>query len=610
VSLTQSTVDGRYQIVARIAAGGMGEVFRAHDAVLGREVAIKILHPQYAGDQGFVDRFRREARSAAILSHPNVVGVYDWGLTDGTYFMVMEFVRGHNLRAVLLEHGRLEAAQVVEVAVQVLAALEHAHGHGIVHRDIKPENILIAEDGTVKVADFGLARAFADSTISQAEGTVTGTVQYLAPEQIEGEPADPRTDLYAFGVVMFELLTGRTPFQGETSMAIAYKHLSERVPPPSRAAPGVSAALDATVAQATERDRERRPPSARAMREEVVEAGRRLPRAEAVARLAARIPAAEPVAAERASTVTIPRALSPRARRKRRLRMAAAVLFLAALLVGGAWATWTYAVPHYTRVPSVAGTTVKSATASLQRDGLRVTVGDPVFSRSVPAGLVVRTLPPPRARVRTGSTVTLVPSKGPQLVAVPRLTGLTEEAAAAALRAKGFVVKVTRAFDDAAAKGTVAGQSPQAGTRIEAGSEVTISVSRGPELVRLPDVHGQAAGVATATLQSLQLQVTSIEDFSVDVARGSVIRTDPPAGESVPKGASVTIVVSKGPRTFAMISVIGLASADASAKLGDLGLVVREVQVPGSIGDTVVGQEPAAGQTVEQGANVTIFIGG
>src|SRR5207249_8358305 len=187
----------------------MGEVYRAHDAVLGREVALKVLHPQLAGDRGFVDRFRREARAAAVLNHPNIVGVYDWGTTDnGTYFMVMEYVPGHNLRSLLAEYGRLEPQQVAEVTLQVLSALEHAHGHGIVHRDVKPENILIGRDGTVKVADFGLARAFADSYVSQAEGTVTGTVQYLAPEQIQGEPADPRADLYALGVVMFELLTG------------------------------------------------------------------------------------------------------------------------------------------------------------------------------------------------------------------------------------------------------------------------------------------------------------------------------------------------------------------------------------------------------------------
>jgi serine/threonine-protein kinase len=225
VSVVESTIEGRYQVITRIASGGMGEVYRAHDAVLARDVALKVLHPQLAGDRGFVDRFRREARASAILNHPNVVGVYDWGSTEGTYFMVMEYVQGTNLRTVLGEYARLEPGQVAEICLQVLAALDHAHGHGIVHRDVKPENILIARDGTVKVADFGLARAYADSYVSQAEGTVTGTVQYLAPEQILGEAADPRTDLYALGVVMFELLTGRPPFGGETSLSIAYQHL-------------------------------------------------------------------------------------------------------------------------------------------------------------------------------------------------------------------------------------------------------------------------------------------------------------------------------------------------------------------------------------------------
>src|SRR5712691_4100966 len=307
-------IQGRYQIAGRIASGGMGEVYRAHDSVLGREVAIKVLHPQYANDPGFVDRFRREARAAAVLNHPNVVGVYDWGVTEGTYFMVMEFVQGHNLRTLLSRAGRLEPAQVVEIVSQVLAALDHAHGHGIVHRDIKPENILIAEDGTVKVADFGLARAFADAHVSQAEGTVTGTVQYLAPEQIQGEPADPRTDLYALGVVTFELLTGRLPFTGETSLAIAYQHLSNRVPPPSSLVPSVPAALDRATVHATQRERDERPASARALRDEIARAAVGLPPAPSLAELAAQIPALDVPEEDRAPTVTIPRSISPRAK--------------------------------------------------------------------------------------------------------------------------------------------------------------------------------------------------------------------------------------------------------------------------------------------------------
>jgi beta-lactam-binding protein with PASTA domain len=610
-SVIESTVDGRYQVVARIASGGMGEVYRAHDAVLGREVALKVLHPHFAGDRGFVDRFRREARAAAVLNHPNIVGVYDWGQTaDGTYFMVMEFVRGHNLRAVLLEHGRLEPAQTVEVALQVLAALEHAHGHGIVHRDVKPENILIDGDGTVKVADFGLARAFADSNVSQAEGTVTGTVQYLAPEQIQGEPADPRTDLYALGVVMFELLTGRAPFSGETAMAIAYQHLSGRVPAPSSLAPGVPPALDRAVLQATEKDREARPASASALSRLVAEASAGLPPAPPVGRLAADIPAPEFVPDERAPTVTIPRALSPKARRRRRLRLAAGIVAVLAVLAAALGAAWVYAIPHYTRVPAVTGLPVRDASSRLEAAGLKVVLGDPVFSATVPFGVVVRTSPPPGARLRKGSAVTVIESAGPELLAIPDVRGLPQSRARARLTGEGFKVEVTNQFDDTVGVGRVISQSPDPGQKLERGATVTIVVSEGPPPVTIPDVTAEPEATAHDQLTGLGLQVTTAQEFSVSVPEGSVIRTEPPVGTVLPTGSPVTLVVSKGPRTFAMPSVLGLTADAATTKLEALGLTVHQVQVPGSIGNTVVGQDPSAGQTVKQGSGVTIYVGG
>ena len=255
------TLDGRYHITERIAAGGMGEVYRAHDAVLAREVAIKVLHRSLAGDQGFVDRFRREARAAATLNHPNLVTVFDWGAVDGVYYMVMEYVHGRSVREILNARGALAPAQAAAVLDQTLAALDHAHARGIVHRDLKPENILITTDGVVKLTDLGLARAFADAKNTRA-GAVTGTVQYLAPEQIRGEPADPRSDLYSLGIVGFELLTDTLPFTGETPMAIAYKHLSDRVPSPSSVTPTVPTAFDGFIASATDPDREMRPESA------------------------------------------------------------------------------------------------------------------------------------------------------------------------------------------------------------------------------------------------------------------------------------------------------------------------------------------------------------
>ena len=267
-SVALVTLDGRYHITERIAAGGMGEVYRAQDAVLAREVAIKVLHRSLAGDQGFVDRFRREARAAATLNHPNIVTVFDWGAVDGVYYMVMEYVHGRSVREILNARGALAPAQAAAVLDQTLAALDHAHAKGIVHRDLKPENILITTEGVVKLTDLGLARAFADAKNTRA-GAVTGTVQYLAPEQIRGEPADPRSDLYSLGIVGFELLTDTLPFTGETPMAIAYKHLSDRVPAPSSVAATVPTAFDGFIASATDPDREMRPESAAAMRRDL-----------------------------------------------------------------------------------------------------------------------------------------------------------------------------------------------------------------------------------------------------------------------------------------------------------------------------------------------------
>jgi serine/threonine-protein kinase len=610
MSVIESTIEGRYQVISRIAAGGMGEVYRARDSILGREVAVKILHSNLAGDRGFVDRFRREARAAAILNHPNVVGVYDWGSSDGTYYMVMEYVPGSNLRSLLREHGRLEPAQVIEILVQVLAALDHAHGHGIVHRDIKPENILIAQDGRLKVADFGLARAYAESYVSQVEGTVTGTVQYLSPEQIQGKPADPRTDLYALGVVAFELLTGKAPFTGETSLSIAYQHLTGRVPPPSSVARDVPAPVDAAVVHATEKDPTDRPASARAMAEEVVQAAPSARPATRVAELAAEIPGEAELTEDRAATVTIPRSETPRARRARRVRWIVGIAALLALLGVGAWAAWTYAVPHYTDVPRVDGLPVDQAIARLEDAGLRVSQLPAEFSSTVPGGRVIRIDPEAGAHVRTRTVVSLTPSKGPDLRGVPSVVGRTENRAKEMIEAAGLQWKVTEDYDDAVAKGRVIRQNPDPDTQLEKGKRVTITVSLGPPLVKIPDVSGQSADSAIRTLEALGFTVgTPKEEHSVTVPKGDVIRTDPAAGNEIPKFSSVVIVVSQGPRTFAMPDVEGMRTDAAVSQLEGLGLVVDIQRLPVLLPpDTVLVQDPAAGTIVQQGQTVTIYV--
>lgn len=609
-TMIETTVDGRYQILARVASGGMGEVFRAHDPVLNREVALKMLHATLAGDEDFIDRFRREARAAAKLSHPNIVAVHDWGQAGDTYFMVMEFVRGPNLRTLLSRNGPLQPAQASEVVSQVLSALEHAHGQGIVHRDVKPENVLITTDGVAKVADFGLARALAESRVTHAPGTVTGTVQYLAPEQIQGEPADPRTDLYATGIVLYELLVGKVPFTGETSVAIAYKHLRDRVPAPSEANPMVAESLDRVVEEATEKDRGRRVPDAAEMRRRLAQGTADLPPAPPLEELVKSVPPVDEAPSDRAPTVTIPRTLSPKARRRRLARRALWVTTLLALVFAVGWAGWTYVIPHRTDVPSLSGLTLTEAQRRAERAGLDLVVSREEFSSDVEAGQVISQRPPPGAEVERGSQLTVVLSRGPELVTVPNVLGKPLPQAREAIRDRGLEVRVVRVFSDDVDPNHVVSQSQGPGGRAEVGTTVELRVSRGPEPVEVPDVVGRSAEDAAAILEAAGFAVERTQEFSDSVARGNVIAQAPEAGIGVDPGTTVTITVSKGPQRFPMPDVLGMSKEAARSRLANLGLVVDVVQLPGSSGNTVVGQKPEEGTTVEAGQEVTIYIGG
>ena len=607
--MIETTIDGRYQIVARIAAGGMGEVYRAHDPVLDREVALKILHPSLADDPGFIDRFRREARSAGMLSHPNIVAVHDWGETSGTYFMVMEFIRGPNLRTFLMRDGVLQPAQAAEVVSGVLAALEHAHEQGIVHRDIKPENVMVTRNGVVKVADFGLARAFADARVSQAPGTVTGTVQYLAPEQIEGERADPRTDLYATGIVLFELLTGQIPFTGETSVAIAYKHLRERVPPPSRLNPMVPPALDRVVVGATDRDRDRRTPDARTMRAELDRAAAELPPAPPLTELASSVVAVDDVPPDRASTVTIPRTLSPKARRRQRFRRLWTVLSVLVLLAAAGWAVWTYVVPHTAIVPRLEGRPVEQAQRVAVARGFDFEISLNDFSSTVDPGLVISQSVPVGREVEEGSVLSVVVSKGPEFVDVPSVVGLPLGRAREEIQdARLTVGNVEKVFDNEVPKGEVIEQNP-AGGQLEVDEAIDLTVSQGREPVEVPPVEGRPEGEAGSVLTGAGLRVSVDEDYSATVAEGDVISQSPQAGTVLRVGDTVTIVISLGPRRFPMPDVVGMGEAQATTRLEGLNLRVDAVDLP-SGGSSVVGQRPEPGTTVEEGDKVTIYVGG
>ena len=597
-------------MVERIAAGGMGEVFRAHDAVLAREVAIKILHRSLAGDPAFVDRFRREARAAAGLAHPNIVAVYDWGAVDGVYYMVMEFVRGTSVRHLLNEQGKLEPAQAAEILRQTLLALGHAHHQGFVHRDMKPENLLVTNEGVVKVADFGLARAYADGRMTQA-GAVTGTVQYLAPEQIRGEPADPRSDLYSLGIVAYELLTGELPHAGETAMAVAYKHLSDRVPAPSATVADLPEELDGFVASATDRDRELRPESADAMRIDLGAIAADLPPARSLATLVRSVPVTMVDEGETTEvrmplqTASIPRMERHRRRRRRVKRFFGAVLLLA-LLAAAAWGTWTYAVPHTAVVPELRGQAVDVAVDRLTALGFEVVQADPRYG-PVPDGNVLRVRPDPGTELDQEARVTIVPSLGPRPVRVPSVQGLEIEKAKQAIRnAQLRVGPINRRYDADVPVDLLIGLKPDEAMLPE-GSKVTLIVSKGPRPVPIPDVRGMSEEKAGNVLDGNGFEVVVEEMFSSNVDPGDVIRTDPATGAEVQPGETVVITISLGPEYFECPNFVGM-SVEAAQGLAELhGLKLAALEVPGGGGNDVVSQIPSAGARVRYGSTVTVY---
>ena len=591
----------------------MGEVFRAHDAVLAREVAIKVLHRSLAGDQAFVDRFRREARAAAGLSHPNIVAVYDWGAVDGIYYMVMEFVRGQAVRMLLNSLGRLEPAQASDVVGQTLVALESAHKQGIVHRDVKPENILVTTEGVVKVADFGLARAYADSRATQA-GTVTGTVQYLAPEQIRGEPADPRSDLYSLGIVTYELLTGRLPFTGETAMAIAYKHLSDRVPVPSASVATIPPELDAFVASATDRDRELRPESAAEMRRDLGSLFSTLPAARSLAELVKDIPevtishtAAGTTESVRVfSTQTIPRV---ERHAKRRWRKTVGVIVLIAATLAAGWGGWTYLVPHRATVPTVVGVNVDMAKAEIEHLGLVAIVTPGSYSTRVAAGSVLKLTPPAGTILKKGQAVTLVPSLGPPPVDIPPLKGMTPDQATTALEGVGFVVGTapTQQFDKKVPAGRVVSSTPVGSA--PQGATIELVISSGPPPTPLPDVTNKTQKAATRILTKAGFVVAIEPGFSDTITKGIVLVTTPPGGTGLqaPYGSTVTLSVSVGPATFACPDFVGLTLSEARAQATSYGLKLQLVRIPGAPGNHVVSQLPPTGTTVHYGDTIALY---
>ncbi|MFJ8016628.1 Stk1 family PASTA domain-containing Ser/Thr kinase [Streptomyces sp. NPDC096339] len=628
--LVGRVLDGRYRVDARIAAGGMATVYRAVDTRLDRVLALKVMHPALAADAGFVDRFIREAKSVARLAHPNVVAVFDQG-TDGPYvFLAMEYVSGCTLRDVLRERGALRPRAALDILEPVLAALGAAHRAGFVHRDMKPENVLIGDDGRVKVADFGLVRSV--DSVTNTTGSVLGTVSYLAPEQIESGVADTRVDVYACGVVLYEMLTGSKPHTGGTPAQVLYQHLHEDVPPPSAAVPGLAVGLDELVAQATARNPDLRPHDAAALLGLVLEARAQLGDAE----LDAVPPQAR--AEERSSaedrTGVIPRPVSaqppvhhtsrlempptpppathrpasassrlPRLPRRRVLLVIAGVLLSLGLGTG----VWYISSGQFTKVPNLLGKTEAEARSQLSAAGLGVKGVERKFSDAFDRGTVMNTDPPGGKRIRGNGAVTITISRGPQVIAVPNLEGRPLEEAKKELANAGLAPGiVTQAFSQDIAQGSVISTDPKGGIKRAPDTAVNIVVSKGRP-VGVPSVVGLPADQAKASLEGLGFKVeTAPEQVNSPAAAGTVANQSVSAGAQAAAGDTITLTVSKGPRQLPVPGVTGQDVDVARKTLEAAGFKVKVEKPFLSFGNTVDTQSVPAGQTAPEGSTITI----
>ncbi|WP_245927244.1 Stk1 family PASTA domain-containing Ser/Thr kinase [Nocardioides silvaticus] len=660
-------LDRRYRIGPRIARGGMASVYEAHDIRLDRAVAVKIMHAGLGdattGDEEFAARFVREARAAAKLSHPNVVSVYDQGEDAGTVFLAMELVPGHTLRDTITKEAPMSPERALAILDPVLSALASAHRAGLVHRDVKPENVLIADDGRIKVADFGLARAVGAETQHTATGGVLiGTVSYLAPELVVDGKADARADVYAAGVILYELLTGHKPHQGESPIAVAYKHVHEDVPAPSAEVPGIPAYVDALVARATTRDRSLRPSDAgvllhhahrvtHALHEGVREdadlvadllpAGTRPAPAEgeegddtmpepmtelwdesSTTRLETMLPPLPPVKrAPPAPPRPDPGAVDPAdpgepgQPRPRRGRRGLALLLVAALVaaIAGGSAYW-FGWARYTTTPSVAGLTEAEAVEKIEDAGLEVDYAEAAYSTTVDEGDVIRSDPGPGERILPGDEVALTLSLGEEVHDLPDLRGKTVDEATALLAENKLVVgKTKEAWSERVPEGRVISTDPEFGTKkardLPVNAVVNLVVSQGRRPLKVGDWVGKSFEEAQATLEDrgLVVEVAGREN-SDTIAEGDVISHEPRGG-TLFKGDQVAFVVSEGPELIEVPRVFYEPTDEAVAELEDLGFEVEIEHAPVYFtGERAYNTDPPAGTMAPRGSTITLFV--
>jgi len=591
----------RYRATEKIGSGGMADVYKAMDEVLGRTVALKVMHAHYAEDATFVQRFRHEAQSAANLSHPNIVNIYDWGQQDAsTYYIVMEYVRGTDLKTLIQQRGPADAAKAADYAAQVCAALTVAHGYGIIHRDIKSHNLVLTPDGTVKVMDFGIARAV-DTAMTQT-GSVLGTAQYVSPEQAQGRELTPASDLYSLGVVLYEMTTGRLPFEGDTPVSVALKHVNEDAVPPRQVNPNIPPAIEAIIMRAMDKDLARRYVSADQMREDLLRAAQGRP--------VAATPRVDDTtvmpAVERTERLADVRRTPIPQRRTSPWVWVGVVALLLAIGFGIAFASGL--IGGSGRVPDVRGLSVADAKTAIEAAGLKVGNVDTKPDDTLPAGQVVSTDPAIGTSAPKGQVIDITVSGGPALVKVPAVVGLTEDEAIAALQQQGFEVAlpITRTYNAKYDPGIVFEQIPLANGKAPKGSKVTITVSQGAEMVPVPYVVDKKKADAIAELQKAGFKVTPKDQPSPTVEKGFVIDQKPAGGGTAPRGSEITIFVSTGPEMVTVPDVSTMTVKDAKAKLVSLGFV-PDVITPGATDlSTITDQLPTANTKAVKGSTVTL----
>jgi beta-lactam-binding protein with PASTA domain/predicted Ser/Thr protein kinase len=621
-NLINTLFDGRYRVMRKLGSGGMADVYLAEDEELGRRVAIKILNDRHANDEQFVERFRREAKNAAGLSHPNIVSIYDRGEAEGTYYIAMEFLDGRSLKELLIARGPMPIDNAVSYTRQILNALRFAHKKGVVHRDIKPHNVMADPDGRLKVTDFGIARA-GTSQMTEA-GAIVGTAQYLSPEQARGAAVDQRSDVYSVGIVLYEMLTGHVPFNGETPVEIAMKHLSEAPRPPSTMRPDVSPDLDMIVLRALAKNPDDRFQSAEEMDAELARvAGGGSVTAEtadaATAVLSGMTMATAPTAiahprrppgARRTSTY---RYEEPPTRKRPFWPWLLAVL----LLVVAGVASW-YAYGQISDSLSGSGT-VSVPFVEAQKEGLAVAnvleKGLQAHVRRLPhesvkEGFVYDQQPEPGVRVDKNSEVVIFVSTGPPKVNVPDVKGKSRDDAISTLAERGLKVKPRDVYSKER-EGTVIAQFPTPGSRVRKGSTVQINVSRGLQPIGVPSVVGQPYESAASQLQAAGFAVAR-RDVDSDQPKNNVVAQDPAGGASAARGATVTLSVSKGPKTSAIPDVTSQDEDTARATLEDSGfrVVVQDEDTTDPTSDgLVLSQDPPGGTRAKPGTTVTIIVG-